>query len=266
MKKIIVGVFLITLLCSCHQENALKRRNIETDSIVADSSVRLTDDANSPECSIHLNIQYIKTKGENLLNTAFLKSGIMLPDYMEYSNGDGIRKSVDSFVVKYIDDYINFYSKIYKNDKAHPEQYNNRYLLSTSIMSEKNDIITYVANLSSYGGGLYETKQTLTKNFNAETGKQIFLDDIFMHGYEKMLKEIILNKFYDKYNVDDIESLKKKYIFADGNIYIPDNFIIEKDGITFIYCEDEIAPHEEGEIRIKVNNSDIEDLKKPETK
>ena len=102
MKKIIVGVFLITLLCSCHQENALKRRNIETDSIVADSSVRLTDDANSPECSIHLNIQYIKTKGENLLNTAFLKSGIMLPDYMEYSNGDGIRKSVDSFVVKYI--------------------------------------------------------------------------------------------------------------------------------------------------------------------
>jgi len=68
------------------------------------------------------------------------------------------------------------------------------------------------------------------------------------------------------FDVDNIEGLKKRYIFADGNIYVPDNFIIEKDGISFIYCQDEIAPHEEGEIRIKVNDSEIENLKKVEIK
>lgn len=30
------------------------------------------------------------------------------------------------------------------------------------------------------------------------------------------------------FDVDNIEGLKKRYIFADGNIYVPDNFIIEK--------------------------------------
>lgn len=266
MKKIIAGTFIVTLLFSCHQENALERRNINTDSIVADSSVKLTDELNTPICSVHLSVKYVKDKGANILNTAFLRNGIMLPDYMEYSNGDGIRESVDSFVVRYLADYVDFYRKIYKNDKSHPELYNNRYSLNTSILSEKENIITYVANISSYGGGLYDTKQTLARNFDAENGRLITLNDILMHGYEKMLKDIILNKLFEKYDVDDVEGLKKKYIFADGYIYIPDNFIIGRDNITFIYCEDEIAPHEEGEIRIKINNSDLNDLKKPDIK
>lgn len=58
----------------------------------------------------------------------------------------------------------------------------------------------------------------------------------------------------------------KKDIYLQTGIYVPDNFIIEKDGISFIYCQDEIAPHEEGEIRIKVNDSEIENLKKVEIK
>lgn len=161
---------------------------------------------------------------------------------------------------------MDFYKKIYENDRTHPELYSNRYALNTYILSEKEDVITYMAKLTSYGGGLYETRQTLVKNFYADTGKIISLDDIFIHGYEKMLKDIILNKFYNMFDVDSIEGLKKRYIFADGNIYVPDNFIIEKDGISFIYCQDEIAPHEEGEIRIKVNDSEIENLKKVEIK
>ena len=50
---------------------------------------------------------------EEMLNRSFLSNGIMLPDYTEYSNGDGIRKSVDSFVAGYLSDYIDFYKKIY---------------------------------------------------------------------------------------------------------------------------------------------------------
>ena len=63
-----------------------------------------------------------------------------------------------------------------------------------------------------------------------------------------------------------LKDLKKDIYLQTGIIYVPDNFIIEKDGISFIYCQDEIAPHEEGEIRIKVNDSEIENLKKVEIK
>ena len=46
---------------------------------------------------------------------------------------------------------------------------------------------------------------------------------------------------------------------ADGEVYLSENFILGKDDITFIYGEDEIAPHAVGEIRVKV---DLDDLKK----
>lgn len=266
MKKIFTVFLFAALLISCHRKNAIERGDFNIDSIVSDSSLRLTDGLDSPECSIHISVQYLSGGNGQMLNRAFLSNGIMLPDYTEYSNGDGIRKSVDSFVAGYLSDYIDFYKKIYENDRTHPELYSNRYALNTYILSEKEAVITYMAKLTSYGGGLYETKQTLVKNFYADTGKIISLNDIFIRGYEKMLKDIILNKFYNMFDVDNIEGLKKRYIFADGNIYVPDNFIIEKDGISFIYCQDEIAPHEEGEIRIKVNDSEIENLKKVEIK
>lgn len=76
-----------------------------------------------------------------------------------------------------------------------------------------------MAKLTSYGGGLYETRQTLVKNFYADTGKFISLDDIFIHGYEKMLKDIILNKFYNMFDVDNIEGLKKD-IYLQTGIYM----------------------------------------------
>lgn len=266
MKKIFTAFLFAVLLISCHRENAIERGNFNIDSIVSDSSLRLTDDSDSPECSIHISVQYFNDGHGQMLNRAFLSNGIMLPDYTEYSNGDGIRKSVDSFIAGYLSDYMDFYKKIYEKDRTHPELYCNRYSLNTYILSERKDVITYMAKLTSYGGGLYETKQTLVKNFDADTGKIISLNDIFIRGYDKMLKDIILNKFYNMFDVDNIEGLKKRFIFADGNIYVPDNFILEKDGISFIYCQDEIAPHEEGEIRIKVNDSEIENLKKVEIK
>lgn len=113
MKKIFTVFLFAALLISCHRKNAIERGDFNIDSIVSDSSLRLTDGLDSPECSIHISVQYLNGGNGQMLNRAFLSNGIMLPDYTEYSNGDGIRKSVDSFVAGYLSDYIDFYKKIY---------------------------------------------------------------------------------------------------------------------------------------------------------
>ena len=63
----------------------------------------------------------------------------------------------------------------------------------------------------------------------------------------------------DDFDVNDLEGLQEKGVFVDGQVYVSDNFIYGDDDITFIYCEDEIAPHSIGEVRVKI---DIDDLKR----
>lgn len=46
------------------------------------------------------------------------------------------------------------------------------------------------------------------------------------------------------------------------DVYPSDNFIIGDKDITFIYAPDEIAYHAAGEIRVKISNSELEELLK----
>ncbi|MBQ3989723.1 MAG: DUF3298 domain-containing protein, partial [Bacteroidales bacterium] len=46
----------------------------------------------------------------------------------------------------------------------------------------------------------------------------------------------------------------------DGKIYAPDNFILFKHKIQFIYNPDEIAPHDIGEIKIDVSYKALKGL------
>ena len=70
---------------------------------------------------------------------------------------------------------------------------------------------------------------------------------------------MLVAKMAKDFKVKDLEGLQEKSIFVDGQTYLSDNFIYGDDEITFIYCEDEIAPHEIGEIRVDL---DIDDLKR----
>ncbi|MCI6619127.1 MAG: RsiV family protein, partial [Prevotella sp.] len=124
------------------------------------------------------------------------------------------------------------------------------------------DVLNYIASISTYGGGAYPILQTIAKNFDLKTGRLIHLEDVFVPGYEQPLKDRITEAACKKFKVKDLEELKKAYIFADGNVYVPDNFILTEDDITFIYCEDEVAPHAVGEIRLTFDKDDLSKILK----
>ena len=102
----------------------------------------------------------------------------------------------------------------------------------------------------------------MVKNIDAKTGRIITLKDIFVPGYEETLQEILLEKIKKKFNAKSLEALQQQYIFADGDIYVPDNFILNEDDIIFIYGEDEIAPHSIGQIRIEIDRDELNKIMK----
>jgi len=95
------------------------------------------------------------------------------------------------------------------------------------------------------------------RNIDVTSGKVLQLQDVFVPGYEPTLKELLLKKVGERFNADGLDELNKKDIFSDGHVYVPDNFAIDDDSFTFIYCEDEIAPHAVGEISVTLSRSEL---------
>lgn|SRR5574344_189038 len=265
MKKILLAIVAGVTICSC-ANNGTKNTmtsGLNMDSIVKDTSVALTEEANSPKCEIKLSLQFVKGKNADVINNALLRSGILMPDYLSLSDEKlDIKQAVDSFTNRYICDYKTDYAPLYKEDKNNSGSYNSIYTVKTSTQSNIENIISYIASIYYYSGGAHGTSQTIVKNFNIKNGKLMELKDFFVPGYEVGLKDLIVEKLAEKFKATDLKGLQKQYIFADGRAYIPENFIPGKDKFTFIYCSDEIAPHAVGEIRVDIDKSDIKDLLK----
>lgn len=265
MKKFIFTAIVALAFISCGKNNGktADSNDMEFDSVVVDSTCTLINSQNSPKCDISIHFQYVKGRNSQTINNTLLRSGILAPDYFSLSKEKlGIKQAIDSFVSKYMLDYKHDYGELYKQDKEHGASYNCSYFVKTKTQKTDDNVLVYIASISSYAGGAHGIEQTLAKNFNTKTGHIIQLKDIFVPGYEQTLKEIIINKLDEKFKANGLDELKKLYIFADNNVYVPDNFIIGDDKITFIYCEDEIAPHAVGEIRIPIDKSDLDKIMK----
>lgn len=269
MKKIlfIAGLVILTLTGCGGDRNSrtAKIDGIEFDSIVADTTIRLVkDDAQSPTCHIRLNIQYAKgSKEAEAINNTLIHSGLLVPDYLALGKESmSMKHAVDSFISRFASDYLNDYAPLYRQDKNHSTSYNCEYIVNSSTRNGRDDVLCFVADTYMFGGGAHGSQQTIVRNIDTKTGKMIALEDVFVPGFEQGLCDKIVEQMCKKFDADDLEGLREQVIFEGIDPYPTDNFILGKDEITFIYVEDEIAPHAVGEISISLPYSDLKDLMK----
>lgn len=255
-RRFILAILSAFLLCACGGGSTASYEGMEFDSIVIDIVAALGKSENAPKCHLKLNIQYAKGNNAQRFNDTLLRSGILAPDYFSLSDEKlSVKAIVDSFACRYIADYLRDYGTLYRSDTDHAVSYNCDFIVNTSTHNGGDDILNYVARLYTFGGGAHGIRQTIVKNFDMKSGRMLSLADVFFD--DTVLKEKIIEQLIEKFDVDSFEQLREKFVFADGQVYAPDNFILTDDDITFIYCEDEIAPHEVGEIRVKFDRSDL---------
>ncbi len=260
-----LAFFALCLTCSCgnKSESILSGKDsISFDSIKVDSTLALVDgDPASPACHLSLCITYAIGKNADYINDSIIRSGILSPDYFSISSEKlSIKQVTDSFVSRYLSEYKQDYGELYRADKAHSTAYNCEYIVSTYITQESDDYFTYVANIYNYGGGAHGSSVVITRNVNVKNGKIVALKDLFVPGFERDLDDIIVRNLCEQFKVKSLDALRQKTVFMGIDVYPPDNFIISKKNITFIYSPDEIASHATGEIRVKVDNNDLKDL------
>ncbi len=263
MRHLVTAAFVVLAACSCsnRKQFSIEKSGIAIDSVCIDSTVALTAEEHSPTGNVSLRVIYVKGKNDGKINREIVNFGLLVSDYLIANPKQiDVPTAVRSFATQYLADYKKEYGDMFRNDRQNPTSYNCSYVLHTAVGMPAENVLAYTSKLSVYGGGEHGVNQTIVRNIDLRTGRVIKLKDVFVPGYEASLKDVVMEHLLKRFKGSDLDALKKQHIFANEYVYVPENFILADDAITFIYCEDEIAPHDMGEIRIKVDKSEIKKL------
>lgn len=254
-----------SMTCSCGSNGANKSDNKDTltfDSVVVDTVTSLVDGKDTPSCDVKISFAFAKGKNATAINQAIVKSGVLAPDYLQgMEKCTDMKALVDTFVTRFISDYKATFAPLYEADRE-AQSLCSTYSVSHTIEQGHGDIIVYTAQTYQYAGGAHGSYQTLVSNINPKKGCVVTLKDLLVPGGETKMKEMIVEKMQRMAGVKDFKSLQQKGYFMDMEAYIPDNFILGKKAITFVYNSDEIAPHALGEIRVEFPYDELSNILK----
>ncbi len=249
------------LLGACQKTHTAHMDGMTMLEVTLDTMCAIGNGSDAPSCHVVLQMQYAEGTHAQKINTAILKSGILPPEYKTAGYTD-IPTAAKNFAEQYIKRYRDANTPLYKYDPTHGKSYGQNFRLTVATHSRCRDILTYTATIVTQAGEQPETTQTVVRNIDTRSGHILSLDDIYIHGAEEYIKTVIVRKLAKRYGADGLEGLRSRQIFAENEVYVPDNFIVFQDKVIFIYQQGEIAPHDEGEIRITVSRSDIGKLMK----
>ena len=231
--------------------------------------VHLTDDSDSPFCDFSMDYSYLNEAGDSIatiINRTTLHE-LLGEDYAKLS----LEVAVDSFKNVYLRNYRTNTGELYHSDvtrhstQSVPKWYEHTYSIMTIAEEGRTEIINISANYYEDMGGAHPKQWSRWLNFNANTGKLLTLEDVFILEAEKEIKRIMLDKLlqqqtdlYPNETIETLEDLHEKGILQHTDIYITENFLLTKDKILFLFNRYDIAPYAAGEIVLEIAYGEIE--------
>lgn len=283
MKKIcFLLLLMLAVMASCQYQAASgsKKEGVVFDSLTVDSTTRLNADTETPSGELSVHLVYAKPMGDDpqsaeaawKINKALLSSDLLMSDFMAGVRPTATKgltpkaymeKALSLMSANFGKRYLADYKELFEEIADFSPTYNRSYTVHTKVHQVSDSIVNYVADTYYYDGGAHGQAVTWARNFNPHTGATVTLADVLRPGYEAQLTLKIVSQLVWDFKATSLQQLQdEKGVFADMAVYIPKNYIIGSKGITFIYCQDEVAPHAAGEIRVTVTNKQLEDLKR----
>lgn len=249
---------LLLLLASCGGDD---ENNVEFQTVTADKTAILSNEELSPTCTVHLQLEEAtETNGHRgeLINATVMKR---LLDREEAS----MKLAADAFAESYTDSYKKTMLPLYNQDRADTTKrswYQYHYIINCSTQKGSKGTVAYLATIDYYEGGAHGINQLITLNFEAKTGRQLTLTDIFAPGYEQPLKNVLLKALKAKTGCSTLAALHEKGYLYSMDIFPSENFILGDETITFVYNPYEIAPYAVGSTELVISYDEVDKILK----
>ncbi len=260
----LILISLCTLIFACR--NNTKNETLG-DAVATFSTVRL-DSATS---NVHRTVIYPLFMGENAENL----NGALLRMF----TGDSLPvKSMRQFLNK--QNVFEQYVTDMKGSNTESEEYAMEYEMMDSVfvLTNKPNIVTLANSFYYYLGGAHGIGEVHYKNINPKTGKTYNLDDFFKPNYLPALTKIgeqcFRTQFLPNMELKPTADLSEENGFwfdvnkkdedVDNIFYLPENFAVTNDGITFAYAHYEVGPYAMGIAEFKISFDQLKSLLKEE--
>jgi len=163
--------------------------------------------------------------------------------------------------------YANGFIRDFVKDKAEiPNMATWNAEIDQKVLFNSPDFICIETNQFTYTGGAHGIYGTSYENYDRNTGDLIQLADLFVPNFEKRLAVIGERYFRQSMAISTAESFDQTgYTFPNDEFYLPQNFGLTKEGITFLYSIYEIAPYAQGEQEFTIPYGELRDLLKKDS-
>lgn len=172
---------------------------------------------------------------------------------------DSGQSSLEQMAKEFIREYDRFY------DQA---EYKRTWFQETrdSVNIQTKSYIGFSSFYYAYTGGAHGNYYTWYHNYNVNTHEALSLTDLIAEKDQEALTSIAEGIFRKQENLDPKTPLDSGYFFENAKFHLPDNFILQKQGILFLYTIYEIKPYVSGETKLLMPYSAIQTLLTPTAK
>lgn len=253
-------IFLIlTIFTGCRNEDEGK---LTFETLQAEKSVRLSNEALSPLCSVSLKMASATEESGEIgrkINEAVV--------YHFFNQEDmSLQGAMDQFTEAYTMSYKTNMLPLYNEDRADTTKrswYEFHYIINATAEPTSRRTLVYLATIDYSEGHANSIHQLRPLNFYSETAKEIQQKDVFVAGYDTQLPPLLLKALMEKTESQNLGQLKEKGYLDQVDIYVPENFIVGDNTITFIYNPSEIASLELGTIELVLTYAQLKKYIKP---
>jgi hypothetical protein len=166
---------------------------------------------------------------------------------------DSGKSSLEEMGTEFISAYDKFYDEVEYKRPWYQEK-------KDSVKIETGSYIGFSTHFESYMGGAHGNYYILFNNYDIKKNKEISLNDVINKSKFTELTDICEKIFRKQEGISETHSLTDGYFFDQGVFSLPDNFILQNDGILFLYNIYEIKPYVAGDTRLLVPYSSIQNL------
>ena len=258
------------LLSGCNGQKQIDSETVKT--VKVEEQAHLQDDTVSPACKITIDYSYLAESdaadsiAQRINRT--IQAHVLGKEYIRMNP----EVAVDSFKNTYINNYRKDVNEFYQEDIKNgtpkdelPTWYNYEYGLTTHFSEGKEGILNFIAETFEQTGGAHPNSWNKWMNFEKNTGKLLALKDVFMAGSEKPMIDMLLEELITEMatrledsSITSLEGLQNAGILNSTNMYVPDNFLLEKEKVSFLYNKYDIAPYAVGVITLSLPYTSVE--------
>lgn len=258
------------LLPGCNGQKQIDSGNVK--SVKVEVNAHLQDESNSPACKVTIDYSYLAES-----NDADTIAQRINETALAYSLGKEYARmapavAVDSFKNDYISNYRKDVSELYEEDIKNgtakedlPSWFNYEYSLTTKFSDGKEGILNFTCWKFEYTGGAHPNEWGKWLNFDTANGKLLKLQDVFIAGSEAPISQLLLKELITEMagrledeNIKSLKDLQNAGILNLTNMYVSENFLLEKEQVSFLYNKYDIAPYSAGAITLSLPYSEVE--------